>query len=78
MSRITYRDTVNYFNIILDDNIKKTVCRLYFNRSQKYISFVDGKGKENKLTCNGVTGVFDFKDQIIARVKEIEENYTKK
>ena len=76
VSRVTYRDTVNYFNVLLDDNIRKTICRLYFNRSQKYIAFLDGN-KENKLICNGVNGIFEHKEQIINKVAEIEKSYKK-
>ncbi len=77
VNRVTYRDTVNYFNIILDDNIRKTVCRLYFNRAQKYIAFLDGT-KENKAPIIGVNGIFEHKEQIINKVAEIEKSYAKK
>ena len=42
VSRVTYRDNASYFNVLLDDNIRKTICRLYFNRAQKYIAFLEG------------------------------------
>lgn len=77
ITRVTYRDTVNYFNVILDDNIRKTICRLYFNRAQKYIAFIEGT-KENRIPINGATSVFDYKEQIINKVAEIEKTYTKK
>jgi hypothetical protein len=35
--RIGHRDTQSYFGILLDDNNRKPVCRLHFNRSQKYL-----------------------------------------
>lgn len=77
ITRVTYRDTVNYFNIILDDNIRKTVCRLYFNSAQKYIAFLEDK-KENKFPIENITILFNYKDQIINKVIEIEESYSKK
>lgn len=76
-SRVTYRDNRSYFNVLLDDNIKKTVCRLYFNRSQKYIAFLEGT-KENKTPINSINDIFQFKEQIINKVSEILENYSKK
>lgn len=83
VNRVTYRDTVNYFNIIIDDNILKTVCRLYLNKSTKYIAFLmpkdNGKGNtEEKLQINGVNDLYNLKDRIIARVNEIEQKYNKK
>ncbi|MFH7820088.1 type I restriction endonuclease [Neobacillus thermocopriae] len=39
--RIGYRDNLSYFNILVDNNIRKWVCRLGFNQAQKYIQFND-------------------------------------
>ncbi len=77
ISRVTYRDNRSYFNVLLDDNILKTVCRLYFNKSQKYVAFLVDK-KEIKTPINGINDLFNFKDQIINKVVEIEQNYVKK
>lgn len=70
LSRVTYRDNASYCNVLLDDNIRKTVCRLYFNRSQKYIAFLDGT-KEIKTPINGVNDIFNFAEQIKNKVDEI-------
>ena len=75
--RVTYRDNASYFNILLDDNIRKTICRLYLNRSQKYISFLDGT-KEIKTPIDSLNNIFNFKEQIINKVQEIEKTYSKK
>ncbi|MER0442872.1 hypothetical protein [Emticicia sp. W12TSBA100-4] len=49
INRIVYRDAQSYFAILLDDNNRKTICRLYFNStSKKYISFIDADKKEVK------------------------------
>lgn len=77
VTRVFYRDTVNYFNIILDDNIKKTICRLYFNRKQKQIAFLDGV-KEIREPLNDVNSLFNYKEKLKNKVAEIEANYTKK
>lgn len=39
--RIVQRDTQSYFGILLDDNNRKPICRLHFNRSQKYLGIFD-------------------------------------
>ena len=72
VSRVTYRDTVSYFNVILDDNIRKTICRLYFNRSQKYIAFIKDK-KEEKLPIASIDEMFKFSEQIRQKVSEFVE-----
>lgn len=83
ITRVTYRDTVSYFNVILDDNILKTVCRLYLNKSTKYIAFLvpqEGarRNAEDKIQINNINDLFNLKERIINRVAEIEENYAKK
>ncbi len=83
INRITYRDNASYFNIIIDNNILKTVCRLYLNKSNKYIAFLVSKNgekrsTEERLLINSVNDIYNFKERIIDRVKEIEENYAKK
>lgn len=70
INRVTYRDNSSYFNILLDDNIRKTVCRLYFNRSQKYIAFLD-ENKEQKNPIDCVNSIFQFEKQLKERANEI-------
>jgi len=36
-ARVFYRDNKSYFNVLLDDTIRKWVCRLGFNSTNKYI-----------------------------------------
>ena len=39
--RIVYRDTETYFGILLDDNNRKWICRVYLLASVKYITIAD-------------------------------------
>lgn len=41
-SRIAQRDTKTYFGVLLDDNNRRPIARLWFNTSQKYIGLFDG------------------------------------
>ncbi len=70
LSRVTYRDNASYFNVLLDDNIRKTLCRLYFNRSQKYIAFLEGT-KENRVPISNLNEIFNFSAQLKNKVEEI-------
>ena len=40
--RVTLRDAQQYCAVFLDDNNRRPLCRLHFNRSQKYIGLFDG------------------------------------
>lgn len=47
-SRINYRDAQSYFAILLDDNNRKSICRLYLNGGKKYLAIIDENKKEVK------------------------------
>ena len=76
-NRVVYRDNTIYFNVILDDNILKTICRLYFNTANKYIAFLKDK-KEEKYKLENINEIFNYSDKIKEKIKDIEKNYSKK
>ncbi|OEG62926.1 hypothetical protein C8C76_12523 [Halanaerobium saccharolyticum] len=72
--RITYKDTLNYFSVLLDDNTRKWICRLYFNYTNYYIEFpvYNDKGHredEEKEYIDSVNDLYKFKN----RFKQIFE-----
>ena len=52
LSRVVYRDTISYFGILLDDNNRKPICRLYFNSPKKYIAVFDEKKRKSCQSCH--------------------------
>lgn len=61
-ARIAYRDAQSYFAILLDDNNRKTICRLYFNGSRKYIGTFDEQKKETRIEILTVDDIFKFEE----------------
>ncbi len=58
ISRVVYRDTQSYFGILLDDNNRKPICRMYFNaQSKKYIATFDENKKETKHEILGLNDI---------------------
>lgn len=68
MDRVHYRDNLSYFNILLDNNIRKWICRLGLERQNKWIQFND----ESKTTVNinGVSDILIHKEKIIEVAKK--------
>ena len=58
--RIAYRDAQSYFAILLDDNNRKTICRLYLNGGKKYFAFIDDQKKEVKNEITTLDDIFNF------------------
>lgn len=68
-NRIGHRDTQSYFGILLDDNNRKPVCRLHFNRSQKYIGILDQDKKETRHAISSLDEIYGLSDALIEAVK---------
>ena len=62
--RIVFRDAQSYFSIIIDDNNRKPVCRLYLNsQTNKYIAFVADK-KETKFKIENIDDIYNYAEQL--------------
>lgn len=57
-TRISYRDAQSYFAILLDDNNRKTICRLYLGGAKKYFATLDEQKKEVKNEINSIDDIF--------------------
>lgn len=73
VERVVYRDTVSYFNIILDDNIRKTICRMYLNGTKKYIGLFDEARKETKYPIENLNDIYNYSDAIINTLKSLDK-----
>lgn len=72
-TRISYRDAQSYFAILLDDNNRKTICRLYLNSSKKYFVTLDEQKKEVKNEINTIDDIFKYAETLL----NIAETYDK-
>lgn len=64
VKRISYRDAQTYFAIVLDDNNRKTLCRLYLNGNKKYFVTLDENKKEVKAEIKSLDDIFTFSEQL--------------
>lgn len=73
VQRVTMRDAKSYCAILLDDNNRKPVARLHFNRKQKYVGLFTHKNEE-RVPIEGVDDLFDFADRFRDTVREYGDN----
>ncbi|MBF7141435.1 MULTISPECIES: type I restriction endonuclease [Pseudomonas] len=64
--RIGHRDTQSYFGILLDDNNRKPICRLHFNRAQKYIGIFDAGKGETRHPITVLDEIYEFSEELKA------------
>lgn len=70
--RIIHRDTQSYFGVLLDDNNRKPLCRLHFNRSQKYLGIFDKDKNETRHPIESLDDIYGFAEQLKATVSYYE------
>lgn len=68
MERISYRDTQSYFSILLDDNNRKPLCRLYLNGNKKYLGILNSSKVEQREQISSVSDIYTFEDKLLSTV----------
>lgn len=63
-SRVAHRDAKSYFAILLDDNNRRPIARLHFNRPQKYIGLFDADKTETRHPIESVDEIYAFAEQL--------------
>lgn len=64
--RIHYRDAQSYFAILLDDNNRKSICRLYLHSVRKYIGIIDDQKKEIKYEISTIDNIYEYSNHILS------------
>lgn len=60
-TRITYRDQKNSFNILVDDNNKKMICKITSTKNKYFIEINGGQ----KIEVNGIDSIVALKKQLV-------------
>lgn len=63
VKRVSLRDVQSYCGIILDDNRFKPICRLYFNRAQKYLALFDGQ-TESRVPITDLDSIYEYAERL--------------
>ncbi len=63
-NRIVHRDTLSYMGILLDDNNRKPIARLHFNRAQKYLGLFDENRKEHRVPIQSLDDIYKHADEL--------------
>lgn len=72
VKRVTARDTLSYFGVLADDNNRKPIARLHFNRNQKYLGTFDADKNETRHPIDTLDDIFSHADML----RETAKTYT--
>lgn len=64
-NRVVMRDAKSYCAVLIDNNNRKPLTRLHFNRAIKYISLFDGD-KEERAQIESLDHIYDYTDRLRA------------
>ncbi|WP_246805945.1 hypothetical protein [Ensifer sp. ENS10] len=67
--RVVMRDQKSYCGILIDNNNRKPLARLHFNRSVKYIGLFDGESEE-RLIIDSLDQIYDHSDRLRVTAKK--------
>lgn len=74
-SRIFYRDTRSYFNILLDDNNRRWIARLYLDGKKKELRLRERGGTEASLRLeDGMNSLSNYKQEVRASLQYVLDN----
>ena len=70
--RIAFRDAKSYSAVLLDNNNRKPICRLRFNRSQKYLGVFDKQKQETRIPIESVDDIFKHASDLRSVIESYE------
>jgi hypothetical protein len=73
-TRVTYRDAQSYFAILLDDNNRKTICRLYLSGAKKFFVTLDDQKKEVKNEISSFDDIFKHSETLLKIVDSYDKS----
>jgi hypothetical protein len=63
-TRVFIRDQKTYCAVLIDDNNRKPVCRLHFNRAQKYLGLFDAEKVETRMPIDRVEDIYQHSNAL--------------
>ena len=72
VSRIAFRDAQTYFSVLLDDNNRKPICRMYFNTGTKYVATIDENKKDVKHIIENLDDLYQYTDEYFKTIEMYE------
>jgi predicted type IV restriction endonuclease len=73
-ARVVQRDAKSYFAVLLDDNNRKPIARLHFNRVQKYLGVFEDNKVERRIPINSLDEIYEHADILRSSVRSYLES----
>lgn len=71
--RVVYRDAKSYCAVLVDDNNRKALARLHFNRKQKYLGLFDETRSEARHPIDAIEDIFQHAQELRASAERFAD-----
>jgi hypothetical protein len=61
---VAERDLKSYFNVLLDDNNRKPICRFYFHSDQKRLGLIDENKDVERVEIDSLDEIYEYADHL--------------
>lgn len=72
VDRVEDRDLKTRYNVLLDDNNRKPICRFYFHSDQKRLGLIDEEKEEQRVEIDELDEIYDYADHLKETVSYYE------
>jgi hypothetical protein len=72
VDRVEDRDLKTRYNVLLDDNNRKPICRFYFHSDQKRLGLIDEEKEEQRVEIDGLDEIYEYADHLKETVSYYE------
>ena len=70
LERISYKDTLNYFAVLLDGKVTKWICRIYLKERTRFV-IIPEDNQNIKYAIETIEDIYKLKDAIVKRAIEL-------
>ena len=69
--RIVMRDQKSFCAVLLDDNNRKNICRLWFNSEEKQVGIIDASGQRVRRSVGTIDDIFSLSEHLRERLSAL-------
>jgi hypothetical protein len=74
-ARVSLKDNLSYCNVIMDDSVRKTVCRFHFSGGKKFVLVFD-QPNGTRIDIDAIEDIYKASDQIRMAARIIDQPVT--
>ena len=75
LRRITMRDFKNHCSVLLDNSKRKPLCKMHFNRKQKYFELFDKGSPGDRVPIGHVDDIYNFDERLVKTLEMYDAQY---